>query len=129
MARPIIVKILAMQVPPIIQGEANVFTNVNTFAGVRFATNVVGSDYDLTTLDFALGMDATDDNRIIQLPPAMGYGQVYYLYKVDTTENVVDVLPDGTDLINGSISISLQDQYSDCILMDVAFGNWANILS
>ena len=91
---------------------------------------MVGADYTPTTLDFSIGYDATAaDPTVAQLPPATGSGQMYYIYKVDITSNVVSVLPDGTDLINGSVSISLLDQYSDCLLMDVSGGNWANMLS
>lgn len=119
MARPVIVKILGIQIPP-----------NDTFTGATFATNVVGSDYILTTSDFAVGFDATAaDPTNAQLPPATGSGRMYYIYKVDVTANTVDVLPDGADLINGSILVSLQDQYSDCLLMDVVSGNWANMLS
>ena len=107
----------------------NVFTVLNTFTGVRVGTNSVGVDYTLTTLDFELTVDATAADVNIQLPAATGTGQVYHVKKIDPTANVVYVLVDGTDLIDGSVSVSLLDQYSDCLLLDAAAGYWDNILS
>ena len=131
MPRPIIVKILGVQIPSggapgaAILNAANVFTNVNTFSGLRLGNIIAtGQDWTFQVTDFLRLADATTGSITGQLPPATGSKQIYRVKKIDSTDNVVTIAADGTDLIDDSISINLVDQWSDCVVIDAALGYW-----
>jgi hypothetical protein len=127
------IRTIRVLLPDRIAGEsvllttANVWTNVNTFHGIRFSTIAVGSDYDLLVTDFEVLVDASAGGITINLPLSMGNGQEYHIKKIDSTDNVVTVAAQGSDLIDGTISVALVGQWSDCTLIDAAFGYWDNV--
>lgn len=104
----------------------NVFQQVNTIPGIRVGTNYVTSDYNVDVIDFEILADATAGPINITLPAALGTGQVVRVKKVDSTANVVAVLAQSGDLIDGSISVNLTEQYADCTLYDGALEYWDN---
>ncbi len=89
-------------------------------------TNAVGADYTIQSTDFEVMGDATAGDFTLQLPPATGSGLFLHLEKIDDTENVVTVAADGADLIQGSGSIALIEQWADCWLIDASSGFWDN---
>lgn len=108
------------------KGLPNVFTDLNTFTGIRVATQTVTTDTTLTTLDYETLVDATLGPVTVTLPPSTGSGQQYRVKKIDASANIVTVAADGSDLIDGSISLNFFDQYADCTLVDAALGYWDN---
>jgi hypothetical protein len=105
----------------------NVFTVVNQFNGTRFTPRTVTSNYIIQDTDFGLNGNAAGGPITLSLPPSFGVGQLYHVRKSDSSVNVVTVDADGSDLIDGSVSISLVEQYSDCLLYDEEPGSWTNI--
>ncbi len=89
-------------------------------------TNAVGADYTIQSTDFEVLGDATAGDFTLQLPPATGSGLFLHLEKIDDTEHVVTVAADGSDLIQGSGSIALIEQWADCWLIDASSGFWDN---
>jgi hypothetical protein len=106
---------------------ANVFLQLNTFKGVRLTAQTVTSDYTLTPLDFEVLVDATAGPVLITTEPSTGSGQYHRVKKIDVSDNVVTVATDGSDLIDGSISLNLSEQWADCSILDAASGYWDNI--
>lgn len=105
--------------------EANVFTNVNTFSGLKLNVKVIATDYTLTTLDWGVLVDASGGDVAVQLPPSVGSpSQQYYVNKIDSSVNVVNILPDGSDLIEDATSANLTDRWSDLLLLDGSAGIW-----
>lgn len=120
-------------IPPTILPEdlallnsANVFSQLNTFTGIRVATKTVSADYLLTTLDFELLVDASGGPITVSLPPATGSGQVFRVKKIDDSDEIVTIAADGTDEIDGSISVNFPSQWADAELIDAAPGYWDN---
>lgn len=107
-------------------GSDNVFTALNTFTGIRVATKTITADYLLTSLDFEVLVDATAGPVTVTLPPAIGSGQIFRIKKIDDSDNIVTIGADGTDLIDGSISINFPSQWADAELIDAAAGYWDN---
>lgn len=106
--------------------RSNQFLGITTFAGIRVATRTVSDSYTLTSLDFELSVDASAGPVDIQLPPATDSGQYFRVKKIDITDNLVRVLPDGSDLIDDSISVNLITQFADCALIDAGVAYWDN---
>lgn len=108
-------------------GTANIFTDLNTFTGVRFATITVDTDYTVTEFDYEILVNATDGPITITLPPSTGAGQFFHVKKVDVTANLVTIAADGTDLIDASSSLVLFGLWADASLLDGAPGYWDNM--
>ena len=104
----------------------NVFTDVNTFTGVRLSTKTVTADYPVTVEDFEILVDATAGPVTISLPQASGTGQIFRFKKIDSTDNIVTIAALTPDLIDGSISVNFATQYADAELVDAAAGYWDN---
>jgi hypothetical protein len=104
----------------------NIFTDLNTFTGIQIKTQTVTTDYLLTPLDFELLVDATAGPITVSLPPATGTGQIFHIKKIDSTDNIVTVAANGSDLIDGSISVNFADQWADAELIDASPGYWDN---
>lgn len=105
----------------------NVFTQVNQFHGVRFTPVSTITNYTAQPTDFGVNADATNDSLTISLPPSTGQGQLLHVKKLDGSPNIVTIDPNGSDTIDGSISINLIDQWADCLLYDAMPGYWDNI--
>jgi len=61
---------------------------------------------------------------IINLPPAVGSGNTLTVKKVDPNAAAVVVTAKGTDLIDGSPSLSITIRYAAYNLIDYAAGQW-----
>lgn len=111
-----------------IRAAADAALSVRIDNFIERTTIAVGGDYVVTNRDADLEIlvDASADNVTISLPPAIGEGQSIRVKKIDSTDNIVTVQADGTDLIDDSTSVALTDQWSDCELIDAASGYWDN---
>jgi len=107
----------------------NVFTAINTFAGIRIAPpKFIIDDYALQATDFEVLVDcsAKDDDIALQLPLSVGNGQMYHIKKIDDTNHVVSINRQGSDLIDGSASLNLAAARADAWLIAGAPEYWDN---
>lgn len=86
----------------------------------------VGTNYTVTSDDFEILADSSTGPLTIFLPPATASGLMIHVGKIGGTDDVVTVLADGNDTIQGSNQIALVDNFSDCWLIDAATGYWDN---
>lgn len=109
-------------------GEANIFTDVNTFTGINLSRQTVTSDTILDVGDYETLVDALAGPVTITLPPTTGGDKchAYRVKKIDDSVNIVTVLAQGTDLIDDSISLNLAEKFSECEVIDAALGYWDN---
>lgn len=105
----------------------NLFTAVNRFNGIRFTPRVVTADYVIQPEDFGILVDTTAGPVELFLPSSGGAGQLYWIQKGSSDSNIATVTADGTDLIDGTVSVNLIEQYSDCLLYDKTSGGWGNV--
>lgn len=107
----------------------NVFTAINTFAGIRIAPpKFIIDDYALQATDFEVLVDCSvkDADIALQLPLSVGNGQMYHIKKIDDTNHVVSINRQGSDLIDGSISLNLAAARADAWLIAGAPDYWDN---
>ena len=77
---------------------------------VNFSTKT--SNYSVLSTDCFLSGDATGGNVTFTLPPASANpGRIFYFDKADSSGNVVIIAASGSDLINGTSTITLSFQY------------------
>ncbi len=93
-------------------------------AGLRIAILSTSLDFLFTPAYFDYLVDASANGVTGSLPAATGSGQIYRTKKIDSSDNVVTIAAAGADLIDGSISINLIDQWGDCVVIDAATGYW-----
>jgi hypothetical protein len=109
--------------------QPNLFTDVNSFAGLRLSRKIVSSDYDVQPNDFAIYVQGATGDVNINLPQALvddGRGQYLRVKKLDDTEDVVAINAFLGDTIDGSISVNLTELYADAQLLEAAVGYWDN---
>ena len=107
----------------------NVFTAINTFAGIRIAPpKFIIDDYALQATDFEVLVDCSvkDADIAVQLPLSVGNGQMYHIKKIDDTNHVVSINRQGSDLIDGSASLNLAAARADAWLIAGAPDYWDN---
>jgi hypothetical protein len=102
----------------------NVFTNVNRIPGLRLGTRVITVSYTLTALDYAVLANATSAQIDVQLPAALGTGQIYRLKKDDTTVNLVNLKANGADLIDTDSYVPLRNYKDEIMVRDAVLGRW-----
>jgi len=104
-----------------------IFTGVNQFNGIKFTPRTITADYVIQPTDFGLVVDTTAGPVELFMPPSEGQGRLLWIKKASSDLNIATVTADGTDLIDGSVSVNLIDQYADCLLYDENVGSWGNI--
>lgn len=80
------------------------------------ATVVSSSPYTVNVTDRTLLVNASGQNTTINLLSAAWTPQVLTLVRLDNTGNTLHIVANGSELINGSSSISLSGQYSKVTL-------------
>ncbi len=120
--------ISAFVLPPnvALRDQDNIFTALNIFTGIRLKPVTITGDFTFDPLVFEYLMDCSAGPIIGTLPPSTGEGQYWRIKKIDTTANVGTIAAVGSDLIDGSISVNLTDQWADAQLVDAAPGYWDN---
>lgn len=106
---------------------ANVFTDVNTFNGIRLISKTVAVDYVLTPQDAVLLVNAAGGPITIFLPPSNGQGQSYWISKADGTDEIATIQADGTDLIDDSTSLNFTKEGASVQVIDAEVGVWRTI--
>jgi hypothetical protein len=106
----------------------NEFLAQNIFHGIAFSPRLIATDNQvLTSLDTEVLIDATLADYDVFLSASVGLGQWHHIKKIDPTIHVVNIIANGTDLIDGTVSVSLEQQWADCTLMDAQVGYWDNV--
>lgn len=87
------------------------------------------SPYQLDDNDTVILVDATNDDVELLLPgdgdDGGDYGRVYFIKRIDSSGNSVDITPDGSDTIDGAASYSLSSQYEYVNLVyALSGGHW-----
>lgn len=94
----------------------------NEFKGVLPAAAVAGggasaqatktANYTVTTDDYFLWGDCSGGNITFALPTAVGNdGKAYVFKKIDSTSNTVTLDPDGTETIDGELTLIIENQW------------------
>jgi hypothetical protein len=87
------------------------------------AYSIKNANYSILTSDCFLGADCTSGSVTLTLPPASSNGgRIFYFAKVDNSGNPLVIAASGSDLIDGSASITLSFQYQARSL--ISFGSF-----
>jgi len=118
--------------PFIVDSNArNVFTDLTTLAGVRFAPPkmITEDGYVIEDTDFEILMDCSvnDTDLNIFLPLSNGNGRLLHIKKYDRTARLVRIRPQAGDLIDGSNMVSFGNPLADILLCAGAGGYWDNM--
>lgn len=104
--------------------EPNVFSQLNSFTGVRFATREINSNYSPAATDYEILVNASANDVTISLPLALDTGQMYRIKRTDSSSHVVTVLANAGDVIDGQPSYALPTQYDNLTILDAKIGFW-----
>jgi hypothetical protein len=86
----------------------NVFGRENTFPALRVVPRLVTEDYEITQQDGEIVVNALAGSVMLTLPVSAGAGQDIRITRVDSTTNLVNILPQGSDVIaNGLTAVPL----------------------
>jgi len=86
--------------------KPNVFTRENTIPGLRIGTRTITADYNIQATDCEILADASAGNITVALPSALATGQIFRVKRIDSSGNMVTVLAQTTDLIDGQGIVS-----------------------
>jgi hypothetical protein len=99
------------QGPPGPQGPAGM-TGQDALGGPVSISTKTGATYSVLSTDCFLRADCTSNSVTFNLPAASSVtGQVFYMKKVDSTTNAMNIVANGTDLIDGNASYAVTTQY------------------
>lgn len=92
--------------------STNTLTN-KTFNGIRFASVTKTANYTATTSDHTIRFDATSGNLTCPLPAAAAcVGLVLVMKKIDGSANTVTIDANGTETIDGALTLVIASQYT-----------------
>jgi hypothetical protein len=105
---------------------ANTWSAANIFSkALNFAYTSVTADTTLDATHFFVDVDCTSDAVDITLPTVVGInGREYIIRKLDASANVVNIIPDGTETINGSSDAILDERYETAIIFSNGSTDW-----
>jgi len=87
-------------------------TSSKWYTGIKFVSTEKTSNYTVTDSDLIIYVDATSSPATITLPAvADSGGHVFYIKKIDGSNNAVTIDADGTETIDGEQSIEMNLQY------------------
>lgn len=127
---------LGLFIPPFVlpsniavRDQYNFFTNINSFAGIKFARRIVSDSGGISTNDCIIYVRGATADVDLFLPPALiadGRGQFLRVVKLDDNEFVVRIWPFEGDTIDGAASVSLVDYLAEAQLYEADFSLWNN---
>jgi hypothetical protein len=108
--------------------QPNEFLAQNIFNGIAFSPRLINTDNQIIASTYTeILVDATLIDLDLFLAPSTGSGQWHHIKKIDSTSHIVSIIANGTDLIDGTSSVVLENQWADCTLTDGAVGYWDNV--
>jgi hypothetical protein len=105
-------------------GTTNPNATLQVNGGVSVGTKIEASNYNMSSSDFAILVNAGAKALTITLPPASNTGQMVHVKKIDSSSNHVTISRHGSDTIEGSSSKSLSSQYGSLTLIAGGNGIW-----
>ena len=102
------------------QGDSLVLSKKGSFEFFPFLFPIksVLVDYTIEGKDLGVLVDATAASVDVYLPPASSAEyRVLFIKKIDVSVNVVDVVPDGVEEIEGSSPVSLPNQWDSLLIV------------
>jgi hypothetical protein len=108
------------------QGDSLVLSKKGSFEFFPFLFPVknVSADYTVEGKDLGILVDASSASVDVYLPPsAYAEFRVLFIKKIDDSVNLVDVVPDGVEEIDGSSPVSLSSQW-DSLLIVSSGSSW-----
>jgi hypothetical protein len=103
-------------------------TSLEVMGSLSAKVAIVSSNYSMTDVDFGILANASSGALAVTLPPAnTSLGMLAFIKKVDTSTNTVNVVPAGTDLIQGKSSESLVSAYASLYLISDGSSNWYTV--
>lgn len=94
---------------------------VNQLAVLKFATKT--ANYTLTLTDDVVKADATSGAITMTLPTAVGAKKVFFVKKIDSTSNAVNIATTSSQTIDGSSSVAITVQNTALTLVSDG-ANW-----
>lgn len=86
---------------------------------------IITADYVMDGSVNTVMVNCTSGDIDVTLPPSTGDGtQLYRIKKYDPFAGVTNILPDGTDVIEGETLLTLNYQYDFYTLCDALPGGW-----
>lgn len=84
------------------------------------------ADHLMANSDYTVLVDATTGTVNISLPAndQTTRGRIYVIKKIDITNNLVWVMPDGTDVIDGATSFFINTTNESVTIQADGRGNW-----
>lgn len=85
----------------------------------------VSSNYVVTATDYSIFMNAAAGNRTVTLPAASSVPRrIYEVKKLDATVNLVTVIPNGADTIDGAATFPMSDQWQAVTVQSNGVNGW-----
>jgi hypothetical protein len=92
-------------------------STLNVGGSVSYQVNIE-TDVTLDSTHFAVLVNADIADRVINLPPVSGLaGRVYHIKKIDSSNNIVTINPDGAEIIDGASTQTLNVQFQSVSLI------------
>jgi len=89
------------------------------------AIATVSMNYTATATDYSIFMNASAGNRTVTLPAASSVPRrIYEVKKLDATVNLVTVIPNGSDTIDGASTFPMSDQYQAVTIQSNGVNGW-----
>ena len=94
---------------------------VTNYSGQKWSVVAKTGNYTALTTDFLILCDATTADFQVTLPAAVD--GICYMIKKTTAPNTVQVIANGVETIDGSITVDIVSQY-DCMMIVAEDGDW-----
>lgn len=112
-------------------GQALTTNGIGTLSwsnvGPTYSYRALATNDNATTTDYTINVDASSSGTglyTVTLPTAVGItGRVYVIRKTDNSANAVKIDANGTETINGSLTIDLTSHYG-CVTLQSDGANW-----
>jgi hypothetical protein len=89
------------------------------------AITVVSTNYVATATDYSIFVNASAGNRTVTLPAASAVTRrIYEIKKTDSSVNLVTVIPNGSDKIDGASTFPMSDQYQAITIQSNGVTGW-----
>lgn len=94
--------------------------------GIGFPPATYSESGDISDTAGEVLIDASNGPVTLVLRATTGQGKPVHCKKIDESANIVTIQARGDDLIDGSDSVTLAEQWADCFLIDASVGYWDN---
>jgi hypothetical protein len=110
----------------------NDFAREQTFSGLRLGNITIKNvNYTALPTDAVILMDCTGGDRIVNLPNSNGNGQLFTIWKTDTSDNIIAVKASTTnaDTIDGIVTVVVSESQQSLVVCDAKPHLWKMLVS